>query len=352
MPQFLNLSASDQRLTIEQTAARVGWIASSVEKDFWVSWTLQQLFAMPDLAPHLTFKGGTSLSKAWGLIDRFSEDIDLTIGRDALGFGGDNSPEQAPSAKQRSKRLKALKLACSAHVLDVVMPQLFERLSAVVGTAGWTLRMDDEDPDAQTMLLEYPTHFDVQQARYLRPVVKIEFGARSDPWPAHERIVRPVMAEHFPQVLERADAMVHALAPERTFWEKAMLLHEETYRPADKPRRPRMARHYYDLFRLIELGVGERALKDQKLFEQVAAHRQIFFAQTWVDYSTLRAGALRISPLPEQKAAWRQDYAEMQGEMFSTVPPDFDEVLAAVSAFETGRASGHHLGVTRADQEL
>lgn len=113
MGQFLDLSAEDQLLVIEQTAARVGWIASSVEKDFWVSWTLQQLFAMPDLAPHLTFKGGTSLSKAWALIDRFSEDIDLTIGREALGFGGANSPEQAPSAKQRAKRLKALKLACS-----------------------------------------------------------------------------------------------------------------------------------------------------------------------------------------------------------------------------------------------
>ena len=276
MPQFLDLSAADQRLTLEQTAARVGWVASSVEKDFWVSWILQHLFAMPDLAPHLTFKGGTSLSKAWGLIDRFSEDIDLTIGRDALGFGGANSPEQAPSAKQRSKRLKALKLACSTHVRDVVQPQLLERLNAVLGGVGWALHLDAEDVDAQTLLFEYPTHFDVQAARYLRPVVKIEFGARSDPWPANERVVRPVMAEYFPQVLEGSDAMVHALAPERTLWEKAMLLHEETYRPADKPRRPRMARHYYDLFRLIKQGVGARALQDQHLFEQVAAHRQFW----------------------------------------------------------------------------
>lgn len=334
MSQFLGLTEADQRLTIGQTAARLGWIESSVEKDFWVTWTLQQLFAMPDLAPHLTFKGGTSLSKAWGLIDRFSEDIDLTIGRDALGFGGANSPEQAPSAKQQSKRLKALKLACSDHVRDLVHPQLLERLEAVLGQTGWTLRMDAEDPDAQTLLFAYPTHFAAQAARYLRPVVKIEFGARSDPWPASERVVRPVMAENFPQVLEGSDAVVHALAPERTFWEKAMLLHEETYRPEGKPRRPRMARHYYDLFRLIEQGVGKSVLRDPDLFEQIAAHRRVFFAQTWVDYSTLRPESLRITPLPEQEATWRQDYAEMQGEMFSAAPPEFDTVLASIREFE------------------
>lgn len=96
-----------------------------------MSWVLQQLFTMRELAPHLTFMGGTSLSKAWGLIDRFSEDIDLTIGRDALGFGGDNSPAQAPSAKQRSKRLKALKVACSEHVGNAVLPDLQERLAAI-----------------------------------------------------------------------------------------------------------------------------------------------------------------------------------------------------------------------------
>jgi hypothetical protein len=334
MPKFLDLPASDQRLTIEQTAARKGWTASSVEKDFWVSWALQQLFSMPALAPHLTFKGGTSLSKAWGLIDRFSEDIDLTIERDALGFGGDNSPKKAPSAKQRSKRLKALKVACSEHVRNVVLPDLQERLAAIQALAPWSMVMDDEDPDAQTILLRYPSHFDAQAARYLRPVVKIEFGARSDPWPMQERMVRPVMADYFPQALEESDVMVHALAPERTFWEKAMLLHEERFRPADKPRRPRMARHYYDLFRLIEQGIGASALQDKNLFEQVAAHRQIFFAQSWVDYSTLRIESLRILPREDQEAAWRQDYAQMQDEMFGAVPPAFDELLAAVRQFE------------------
>lgn len=333
MPQFLQLSPSDQRLAIEQTAARNGWAPSSVEKDFWVCWVLQQLFSIPALAPHLTFKGGTSLSKAWGLIDRFSEDIDLTIGRNALGFDGINSPEQAPSAKQRSKRLKALKAACSAYVRDSLLPQLREEFTSRLGRAGWTLQMDPDDPDGQTLLFAYPSHFQ-QQSGYMRSVVKMEFGARSDPWPASERTVRPVIADYFPQAVEGSDTIVHALAPERTFWEKAMLLHEETYRPADKLRRPRMARHYYDLYRLIEHGVGQRAANDKALFDQVAAHREVFFPQTWVDYTALKAGILRLLPLPEQEPGWRSDYTAMLGEMFSSTPPEFDVVLAVIRVFE------------------
>lgn len=335
MPQFLGLSPDDQRLTIEQTAARNGWAPSSVEKDFWVFWALQQLFAMSDLAPHLTFKGGTSLSKAWGLIDRFSEDIDLTIGRDVLGFGGANSPEQAPSAKQRSKRLKALKTACGAYVRDVLVPHLQQHFAERLGVTGWTLQVDPDDPDKQTLLFAYPTLFQPQQSGYVRPVVKMEFGARSDPWPAEARTVRPVIADYFPQAVEGSATVVHALAPERTFWEKAMLLHEETYRPADKVRRPRMARHYYDLFRMIEQGVGERAAGDKDLFDQVAAHREVFFPQTWVDYAALKAGTLRLLPLPDQEPGWRSDYAAMQGEMFSTTPPDFDAVLATIRTFSS-----------------
>lgn len=312
----------------------MGWVASSIEKDFWVCWTLQQLFAMPALAPHLTFKGGTSLSKAWGLIDRFSEDIDLTIDRAALGFGGASSPEQAPSTKQQIKRLKALKAACREHVQAVVIPQLKTQIQAALGQSEWTLHLDAEDIDGQTLLFQYPTHFLLRKERYVRPVVKIEFGARSDPWPAHTCVIRPVMAGVFPQAFKAPDCAVQALAPERTFWEKAMLLHEETYRPADKIRRPRMARHYYDLYRLIEQGVAASAVEDKNLFEQVAAHRQVFFAQTWVDYTTLQPGALRLLPLPEQEAGWRQDYTAMQGEMFSATPPTFDILLAAIQIFE------------------
>ncbi len=337
MKNFLNLSADDQRQAFEQTGAAMGMASTSVEKDFWVCWTLQQLFSMPELAPHLTFKGGTSLSKAWGLIDRFSEDIDLTIDRDALGFGGVNSPDQAPSNKQQHKRLKALKAACSHQVQTTILPALLVRVDDVLQNTAlnkrqWSIVMDVEDPDQQTLLLYYPTHFPILDGRYSKPIVKIEMGARSDPWPAESRNISAIVAEQFPQIFSSPSFNVQALAPERTFWEKAMLLHEETFRPADKPRKARMARHYYDVYRLIEQGVGDNAAANIELFEQVAAHRQIFFEQTWVDYTTLKADSLRLMPIHE--AEWRQDYIAMQAEMFRTEPPSFEVILTEIAKFE------------------
>jgi len=332
MQKFLGMSPDDQRLTFEQTAARLQMVGSSVEKDFWVCWVLQQLFTMPDLAQHLTFKGGTSLSKAWQLIDRFSEDIDLTIGRELLGFGGEGSPDQATTSSQRGKRLKALKAACSEFVKTRIHPYLDNAMKNTFGAKGWSLEIDQSDPDQQTLLFHYPSLIPHAEGRYALPIVKIEFGARSNPWPAHPRNIRPMAAEVFPQVFENPQTIAQALAPERTFWEKAMLLHEETYRPEDKPRKERMARHYYDLYRLIESGIARKASADLKLFEEVAAHRQVFFYQSWVDYSTLRPGTLRLMPVHE--ALWRRDYVAMQSEMFRKAPPEFATILAAVKAFE------------------
>jgi hypothetical protein len=238
MPNFLQLSAEDQKLVFEQAAARKGWAVHSVEKDYWVCWTLGHLFALSSLTGHLTFKGGTSLSKAYGLIERFSEDIDLTISRDVLGFGGDNSPESAPTSSQQGKRLKRLRTACSEFVMTKVLAQLRERFENALQAGSWSLAPDALDNDHQTLLFAYPTHFASAANRYLRPIVKIEFGARSDPWPAEERRIVSIVAEQFPEIAGDENAQVLCLSPKRTFWEKAMLLHEERFRPDDKPRRP------------------------------------------------------------------------------------------------------------------
>lgn len=193
------------------------------------------------------------------------------------------------------------------------------------------------DPDEQTLLFEYPTQYVVGAARYIRPVVKIEFGARSDPWPVKERLIEPVIAEVFQQLAFESPIMVRALAPERTFWEKVMLLHEEASRPADKPLKPRMARHYYDLFRLIEAGVGSAAAEDVELFHQVLGHRSVFFPQGWVDYSTLKPELLVFLPSPEQEASWREDFVAMRAEMFSSEPPSFEQVLSLIKDFQDSR---------------
>lgn len=334
MDAFLQLPSSRRLLAFQQVDAEMGLQAVSVEKDFWVCWTLRELFALPGIGEHLTFKGGTSLSKAWKLIERFSEDIDLIVDKDVLGFGGDAAPDQSPSNKQRKARLENLMDACRHWVQDVLRPAFAARLQDVLGETGWRLEVDPDMADGQCLLFHYPSVFPPGVVGYVRPVVKIELGARSDDWPHEDQPIQPYVIERLPGLDAAAAFPVRVLAAERTFWEKACLLHEETFRPANKPRKIRMARHYYDLWCLIRAGVGERALAQTALFQRVAEHRELFFRYSWVDYSTHKPGTFRLVPPADHVPNWRADYQEMLGPMFFGKTPSFDEMMAAAAEFE------------------
>ena len=326
----------------QEAETRTNLSPASIEKDFWVCWTLRELFALPDWGANLTFKGGTSLSKGWKLIERFSEDIDIVVGREFLGFGGDASPEAAPSKKQRRARLEALKSTCQARIHAGLLPALKARMDqALPAVDHWSLvpATPDEDPDGQTLLFQYPASL-AATAAYLRPVVKIEMGARSDTEPSASPLIRPYLADAFPETFDTIEFAVHALLPERTFWEKAMLLHEETYRPAGKTRKVRLARHYYDLWCLIQKGVADRASQDLGIFKRIATHREIYFNWSWMDYATLHKGTLRIVPLDDQMAKWQRDYAAMREEMFFGEVPTFDVIMRAVGDFEKSFNAG------------
>lgn len=334
MNTFLELPAERRRLAFQQVDATMGLQAFSVEKDFWVCWVLRELFTLPDIGEHLTFKGGTSLSKGWHLIQHFSEDIDIIIDKAPLGFAEEASPAKAGSNKQRRARLEKLMAAARAWVQETLQPALAARVGKVLGSTGWTLEIDPDMPDGQCLLFHYPSVFPAGAAGYIPPRVKIELGARSDDWPAESKVLTSYVLEKFPALGREPSVPVRVLAAERTFWEKACLLHEETFRPADKPRKVWMARHYYDLWCLLEAGTGERALANMDLFNRVAEHREIFFRQSWVDYSTHHPGTFRLVPLPEQVAAWEADFEAMRGPMFFGAVPTFAEILSVVRRFE------------------
>lgn len=334
MKTFLQLPAERRRLAFQQVDETMGLQAFSVEKDFWVCWTLRELFALPGVGEHLTFKGGTSLSKAWKLIERFSEDIDLIVDKDALGFGGDAAPDKAPSKRQRRERLDSLMEACRQWVQGKLQPAFADRISELLGPTGWKLEVDPSMADGQCLLFHYPSVFPPDAAGYVPPRVKIELGARSDDWPYEDRPIVPYVLERFSVLDADGNTTVRVLTAERTFWEKACLLHEETFRPPDKPRKIRMARHYYDLWCLLRAGVGERALKDQALFTRVAEHREIFFRHSWVDYTTHRPGTFRLVPPADHRADWEKDYAAMRGPMFFGTTPSFDEIVTAAGTFQ------------------
>jgi len=337
MNGFIEQPVERRRLICGQAQEKLNLPAASLEKDYWVSWILRELFDIPEWGQNITFKGGTSLSKCWNLINRFSEDIDIVIEKDFLGFGGKDSPEAAPSKKQRRKRLVNMKEVAQTRIHSDLAPILEARIAASLPKSNaWelTAASEEEDRDNQTLLFRYPSAMP-NTAAYVRRVVKIEMGARSDYEPAEEKEIQPLLFDAFPDVLGPSKFRVRALAAERTFWEKIMLLHEETYRPAERQRRSgRLARHYYDLWCLITKGVAEKAADRDDIFRRAAQHREIYFNWSWMDYSTLSRGKLRVLPLPEQEAEWRRDYQAMSSEMFFGEVPEFDDVLRVVGKFQ------------------
>jgi len=197
MKTFLQLPAERRRLAFQQVDAAMGLQAFSVEKDFWVCWTLRELFTLPGMGAHLTFKGGTSLSKAWKLIERFSEDIDLIVDKELLGFGSDAAPDRAPSNKQRKARIETLMDACRTWVKGTLQPALAARIAEALGPYGWKLEVDPDAADSQCLLLHYPSVFRPEAAGYVPPQVKIELGARSDDWPHEEKTITPYVVGQF-----------------------------------------------------------------------------------------------------------------------------------------------------------
>ncbi len=327
MDAFIKLTPENRRAACLQAEDKLGLRAASIEKDFWVCWTLQELFNLPVFGEHLTFKGGTSLAKAWKLIERFSEDIDVVVDRTFLGFGGESL-----SGKQRKKLIQK----CSECIRKEMLPELGNRFQKTLPSgAQWSLEPAsvEEDADQQTLLFLYPSAL-ASNADYVLPAVRIEMGARSDAEPSESPAIQPYLADAFPDLLGPSSISVRTVVARRTFWDKVMLLHEETYRPPDKKRKARLARHYYDLWCLINKGVAEQALADHELFYRAARHREIFFGYAWMDYSTLRPGRLRLMPPDDQLTSWAQDFKAMRQEMFFGPVPDFDELMRVVSGFE------------------
>ncbi len=250
MDRFLSMTETDRRVHCERSGELLHLAASAIEKDFWVCWMLRALFSLQDMGQKFTFKGGTSLSKGWGLIERFSEDLNVVIDRSSLGYGGDRSPENAQSNKERGRRLDGLKTAARQFVSTRLTPALEQHLrERLPAPLKCRLGIDPGDPDGQTVLFEYVSVF--SGSEYLRPMVRIELGARSDTEPTGTPNIEPHLSQALPDIFGPSAFPIRTVLPKRTFWEKAMLLHEENHRGGGVPHKLRLARHYYDLWCLI-----------------------------------------------------------------------------------------------------
>ena len=336
MDDFIRQPGEERRVYFEQTAARLRLSPQIIEKDFWVCWTLKELFGLPDIGTTLIFKGGTSLSKVYRMIERFSEDIDVSLDRASLGFGGESDPEAGGSAKEQARRLDRLRQACQEKIVAHLKPAFEKTITAKFGqAAGWSVIVDEADPDRQTLLYAYPSSWPDRTAGYVRAAVKIEMGARSDHWPSEQAEISSYVAQQFPVAFKAPAFKVKVLAAERTFWEKATLLHAEHHRPVDKTMPLRLSRHYYDLLRLIQSGLGEKAAQDLELLRRVVEHKKVFFRSGWAHYETAQQGSLRVSPTPDRLKPLEADYDKMQ-EMFFGDRPAFTEIFRVIREWEDG----------------
>jgi hypothetical protein len=261
---FLELSSDERQLYIEQAAIQKNISPVIMEKDFWVCWLLGVLFES-EFARHLVFKGGTSLSKVFGMIDRFSEDIDLSLSPTVLRL-----PEAGTTRNQAHKWMTKAEAACEVAVRTQIMPALE---TTVVNALGKNERMRFEflkepNTNSPVLLFHYPSS-QPTGFEYLKRSVKLEFGSLTDQQPTGHHTIRPWVAEIFPSAFPDWQCEVVVLGGERTFWEKATILHAEYHRPSDKPTPDRFSRHYADTAALANHRLAIRAINQHDLRNRV-----------------------------------------------------------------------------------
>jgi len=328
----------DRRDLFLAAAARLGTPLGNVEKDFWVCWTLAALFRSRTAnEPRLLFKGGTSLSKAYGLIERFSEDVDVTVFRDDLGAPASVEALAALSGKKRQARLDAIRDACRAYVTGPLRSALAARVADATDGAG-RVTVDPADPDGQSLLVAYPT-IETAVDPYVRPVVRIESGAKSALEPHRAATVRPYVAGELPAAAASGLTVggVLTIEPARTFWDKVVIAHglRRWYerRGALRQEGQRVSRHYYDLHRLSQADVGRAALADWMLGADCVRHARVFFDRPDFDLASARPGTFALAPAPGMVEALARDYAAMTPMIFGRAPA-FAEVLTTIREIE------------------
>ena len=319
---FLRLSGKDRLDALGVAADRLGRPAHLLEKDVWVVWAIQQLFGSP-IGTNLVFKGGTSLSKAYRVIDRFSEDVDLTFDiraliPDLLGGREDAMPATSSEERRWSKRVRQALPEWVAVTIQPILQQAIDREGVDAG-----LRIDGDK-----LFIDYP-HL-AQGTGYVSPSVMLEFGARSTGEPASPRDIvcdaaSVIAGVEFPTARPR---VMHA---ERTFWEKATAIH--VFCLQNRMRGDRFSRHWHDVARLDDAGIAAAAIQDRALATAVARHKTMFFAEkaadaTWIDYGTATSGHLQLVPGGDALKALADDYGRMvEDGLLASTPEPFGDLM-------------------------
>lgn len=325
---YFSLNPAQQRQVIEQTAAKLNLPVQAIEKDLWVTAILQVLFTLP-CAHGLVFKGGTSISKVWNAINRFSEDIDLAIDRSLFDLDGELT----------KKQVKKLRKVSSMFVREELFGQLCE---AIASTPLYGLCEIEAQPDGvgdstypepRIIYVKYASLFS-DKIDYILPVVKIEAGARSLLEPTLNVAIKSLVDVALPSITTSlVDVEVRTAVAEKTFLEKCFLLHELFSRGVAVSAN-RRSRHLYDLHMMMRKGIDKRAVSDDELWNTIHHHRSTLTSISGVDYTPDIRSRIVLTPPAECVEDWKSDYQAMQGSMIYNNPPSFEELLQSMAELE------------------
>ncbi|MBR4913009.1 MAG: nucleotidyl transferase AbiEii/AbiGii toxin family protein [Bacteroidales bacterium] len=320
MSIWQNYSKRERIVMLQQTALREHLPQTAIEKDWWVTVVLKALF-MTEAAPAMLFKGGTSLSKGWHLIERLSEDVDLAIDHGFFGVNGTNK-------SQRDK----LRKKARAYIVEKLSVQLDEkmkelgvhdyRVESVTTKEDGTVIDSDKDP---TNILVWYEPVCEEQIGYIPPRVKVEITCLSMSEPSEVKEIRSLISNYYQGEDNGSASSIKTVVPTRTFLEKAFLLNEEFQK--DRPRHVRMSRHLYDLHQLMDTKYGYEALKDTGLYEEIVKHREAYYSLKYVDYERHAPERIDFVPPASQRENWSRDYDNMLLSFIYGEAPDFTTLL-------------------------
>ena len=326
MYKIARLPSSEREIVFRNAAMKAGMNEAIIEKDFWVCLTLDYLFHRSEWADRLAFKGGTSLSKIYGLIERFSEDIDLILDWRVLGYSINEPWEERSNTKQQ-KFIADSRQRLFAFLSDTFLPAFSDDMSEILETE---TKIYIDPRDDGTVCFEYPSSF--RDESILR-AIRLEIGALAAWTPAQVAVIHPYVADHYPEIFDNPLSDILTTTAERSFWEKATILHQEAFRPEGSIVPDRYSRHYYDIYCMAKSVVKDNALHQPELLKEVAVFKQKFYPRGWAHYDQARMGTLKLNPAEHSIKRLEADYSKMKNMIYGD-RPSFEEILKEIETLE------------------
>jgi predicted nucleotidyltransferase component of viral defense system len=323
---IITLQEEERRTIFRNTAQKIGIHEAIIEKDFWVCIVLDYLFHKSKWGGRLTFKGGTSLSKCYNIIQRFSEDADLILDWRVLGYSKEEPWEQRSNTKQDMFNKEANAKA-EKFLAEEFSPVIKQDISSIIGEEA-LIYIDSIDP--QTINFNYPHLF---QSESILQTIRLEIGSLAAWTPSIEKSIVPYIFEAYPDLGTQKTTDIMTSSAERTFWEKVTILHHEANRPENLSMPGRYSRHYYDLYCIAHTEYKDNALKDLKLLEKVVEFKVKFYPRKWAKYDDAKPGTIKLIPPEYRLDDLKADY-ELMGEMIFGERPSFEQLLEYITDLE------------------